>query len=291
MGYYDDRPMEGGPDLGYTNPRVIMIRRIKGGILIILLLLMLLLMYVQFTSEMAKYEDLHYKPLFPMGPILFALLLMAFIMTIVSVIFKAVEIKVSETGSQKYLLANGSLKAAASTMVIAIVFAVLIWLIPTTPGAQDILNSNDKSQVDYGNQTYSFSSADEFLISDTTAVSYKITNAVPVNSSIYPKNDYENDDYSTEISDANSRAKYPGGTTEYKYDGDLEYGKYLVVVENEDVETANIEYTVHRAVKPELMNNLLLFCIMFAVLEGVWAGVAAGFKHKYRSESIFKGPA
>ena len=45
MGYYDDRPMEGGPDLGYTNPRVIMIRRIKGVILIILLLLMLLLMY------------------------------------------------------------------------------------------------------------------------------------------------------------------------------------------------------------------------------------------------------
>ena len=65
---------------------------------------------------------------------------MAFIMTIVSVIFKAVEIKVSETGSQKYLLANGSMKAAASTMIIAIVFAVLIWLIPTTPGAQDILN-------------------------------------------------------------------------------------------------------------------------------------------------------
>ena len=287
MGYYDERGLEEGPDLGYTNPRVIMIRRIKGIILIILLVLMIFLMYIQFKTEMDKYTG-HYKPIFPMEPILFALLLMAFIMTIVSVIFKAVEIKVSETGSQKYLLANSSMKAAVTTMVIAIVFAIIIYIIPSTPGAMDILNSNDKSTVDYGNQTYSFSSEDEFLISETTMVEYKITNGVPVNSSIYPKNDYEKGDYSTKITDADSMLLYPDGTTKFNYKGDLDYGKYVVVVENNEAETANIEYTVHRKVKDSLLYTLLIFCIMFAVLEGVWAGVSAGIKQKYKADSIYQ---
>jgi uncharacterized membrane protein len=287
MGYYDERPLEEGPDLGYANPRVIMIRRIKGIILIILLVLMIFLMYIQFTTEMSKYKG-HYKPIFPMEPILFALLLMAFIMTIVSVIFKAVEIKVSETGSQKYLLANSSMKAAVTTMVIAIVFAIIIYIIPSTPGAMDILNSEDKSQVEYGNQTYSFSSEDEFLISETTAVEYKITNGVNVNSSIFPKNDYEKGDYSSEVNEANSRLYYQDGTTQFKYKGKLDYGKYVVVVENNEGDTANIEYTVYRKVKDSLLYTLLIFCIMFAVLEGIWAGVAAAIKHKYKADSIYR---
>jgi hypothetical protein len=277
-----------GPDLGYANPRVIMIRRIKGIILIILLVLMILLMYIQFTAEMETYESYHYKPILPIEPILFALLLMAFIMTIVGVIFKAVEMKVSETGSQKYLLAHSSMKAAVSTMIIAIVFALLIYLIPTMPASEDILNSNDKGTVEYGNQTYSFNSQDEFLISDTTAVEYKVTNGLKVNSSIFPKNEYESGNYGSEVEGANSLLKYPDGTSEYKYEKRLPYGKYVVVVENDNFDNANVEYTVHRKVRDSLMFTLLLFCIMFAILEGIWVGVTAAIKHKYKSESIYR---
>lgn len=288
MSHYDDRSMVDGPDLGYANPRVIMIRRIKGIILIILLVLMILLMYIQFTAEMEQYDKYHYKPILPIEPIMFALLLMAFIMTIVGIIFKIVEVKVSETGSQKYLLAHSSMKAAVSTMIIAIVFALLIYLLPTMPASQDILNSNDKGQVEYGNQTYSFNSQDEFLISETTAVEYKVTNGLKVNSSIFPKNKYEEGDYSSAVDGGDSKLKYPDGTTEFKYGERLPYGKYVVVVENDNFDNVNVEYTVHRKVKDSLMFILLLFCIMFAILEGIWVGVTAGIKHKYKSESIYR---
>lgn len=280
--------MVDGPDLGYANPRVIMIRRIKGVILIILLVLMILLMYIQYMDSMKPFEDSHYKPILPMEPILFALMLMAFIMTIVSIIFKSVEIKASETGSQKYLLAHSSMKAAVTTLIIAAVFAVILYIIPTMPAAQDILNSEDPHNVDYGNTTYSFSSSDEFLISDTTAVHYKVSNGVNLNGTIYPKNDYENGNFAAMVKDSHSQIKWPSGTTDYVYDQELPYGKYILEVENSDIETANVKFIVERKVKDSLLWTLLLFCIMFAILEGVWTAVAFGIKHKYKSESIYR---
>jgi ABC-type dipeptide/oligopeptide/nickel transport system permease component len=180
------------------------------------------------------------------------------------------------------------MKAAVTTMVIALVFAIIVYIIPNTPGAMDILNSNDKSQVEFGNQTYSFSSEDEFLISETTAVEFKITNGLQVNSSIYLKNEWEKGDNPQVVNGSMSQEFYPGGTDKFKFKGDLEYGKYVLVVENDNSETVNVEYTVHRKVKDSLFYTLLIFCICFAVLEGIWTGVTAAIKHKYKADSIYR---
>jgi hypothetical protein len=288
MSYYDERSIVDGPDLGYQNPRVIMIRRIKGVILVILLVLMILLMYIQFDSSMKEYDDFHYEPILPIEPILFALLLIAFIMTIVGIVFKVVEIKVSETGSQKYLLAHSSMKAAISTMIIAIVFALIIYILPTLPASEDLLNSEEKGVAEYGNQTFSFNSQDEFLISETTAVEFKVTNGLDVNATIYPKNEYEAGNLGSEVKEANSKLKWPDGTTDYKFEGVLPYGKYQIVLENDNFDNANVEYTVHRKVRDPLLWTLLIFCIMFAILEGIWVGVTVGIKQKYKGESILR---
>jgi len=288
MSYYDDRQMVDGPDLGYANPRVIMIRRVKGVILIVLLVLMIFLMYIQYTAAMEPFNGKSYKPILPLGPILESLLLIGFIMAIVGVVFKAVEIKVSETGSQKYLLAHSSMKAAITTLIIAAVFAVILYVIPTLPETKDILNSTDTRNLEYGEFSYQFASSDEFLISDTKAVGWQVQGGAKINGTIYPKNEYEQGHMDKEVRDANSDLRYPGGTDRYRYDKELPYGKYLLVVNNDNTNQPTTKFTVERKIKDSVINMLLMFCILFLILEAVWAGVTAGIKYQNRGDSIYK---
>jgi|GEM_PF-4024417 len=290
MSYYDDRrDMVDGPDLGYANPRVIMIRRVKGVILIVLLLLMVFLMYIEYQAAMDPFQGKSYKPILPMGAIMQSLLLMGFIMAIVGVVFKAVEIKVSETGSQKYLLAHSSMKTAITTVIIVVVFAIILYIVPTMPEAQDVLNSENSRPLEFGTFSYEFSSSDEFLISDTTMVGWQVHGGEKINGTIYPKNEYEAGHVNASIQDANSVIKYGvGGTSDYKYDKQLPYGKYVLVVNNDNGDQPQTKFYVHRQVKPELISMLLMFCILFLILEAVWAGVTAGIKYQNRGDSIYK---
>jgi hypothetical protein len=289
MSYYDDRrEIVDGPDLGYANPRVIMIRRVKGIILIVLLLLMVFLMYIEYQAAMEPFAGKTYKPILPMGAILTSLLLMGFVMAIVGVVFKAVEIKVSETGSQKYLLAHSSMKTAITTVVIVVIFAIILYIVPSMPESQDILNSENSRPLEFGTFTYEFSSSDEFLISDTTQVGWQVKGGEKINGTIYPKNEYEKGNYNASIQDANSELKWPGGTGDYKYDKQLPYGKYTLVVNNDNSDQPTTKFYIHRRVKPDLLNNLLMFCILFLILEAIWAGVTAGIKYQNRGDSIYK---
>lgn len=291
MSYYDDRrEFVDGPDLGYANPRVVMIRRVKGIILIVLLLLMVFLMYIQYQSAMSPYQNMAYKPILPMGAIMESLLLMGFIMAIVGVVFKAVEIKVSETGSQKYLLAHSSMKTALTTVIIVVIFAIILYIVPTLPESQDVLNSENSRPLEFGTFTYEFSSSDEFLISDTTEVGWQVQGGELINGTIYPKNVYESSgsNASGAVQDANSENKWPGGTANYKYDNKLPYGKYTLVVNNDNSNQPETKFYVHRQIKPDLINMLLMFCILFLILEAVWAGVTAGIKYQNRGDSIYK---
>jgi hypothetical protein len=296
MSYYDDHHLDRGPDLGYTNPKVAMVKKIKTIILGVLLLLMILLMWMQYDNGMAPYQDSHYKPIFPLEDILFALLLMALVMTIVGIAFKAFEIKVSETESQRFLLANGSMKASATTMIIAIVFAVLVFILPTADFSQDILNSEDSSHVNALEiEKYSFNAEDEFLIADITMVEMKVNNNVPVNVSLHRKWEYdENEPGKSLVPDSDTKTwgnQSSMGVTHYEYEkvDNMPYGKYLLITDNTNAnQDADVTYTIHRKVKDSLFNMLLIFCILFAVLEGVWMGVSAGIRQKYRAASIYK---
>jgi uncharacterized membrane protein YidH (DUF202 family) len=282
--------MVDGPDLGYTNPRVIMIRRVKGIILIVLLLLMLVLMYIEYQSVMDQYSGKVYKPILPMEPILFSLLLMGFVMALVGIVFKAVEIKVSETGSQKYLLAHSSMKAALTTVIIALVFAILLYLIPTMPETKDILNSTDQRTLTYGQFTYEFASSDEFLISDTTAVGWESSGNLKIYGSVYPKNEFEQNHFDKEVPDSNSNITYPGGTTHFTYNnnGQLPYGKYILCVNNDNTQEPTTKFFVHRKIRDSFFTMLLEFTLMFLVLEAIWTAVTAAIKHQNRGDSIYK---
>jgi len=291
MSYHDDHQMVDGPDLGYANPRVLMIRRVKGIILIVLLLLMIVLMYVQYQSAMEPFQGKTYKPWLPMEAILQSILLMGFIMAIVGIVFKAVEIKVSETGSQKYLLAHSSMKAAITTVVIAAVFAILLYVIPTTPETADILNSETTRNLAFGEFTYEFSSADEFLISDTTSVGWQVKGGAKINGTIYPKNEYEQGHLDKEVRDANSDIRYPGGTATYDYkvkENNMPYGKYILSIQNDNTNEPPTKFFVKRHIRDSLFNMLLMFCVLFLILEAIWTGVTAGIKYQNRGDSIYK---
>lgn len=291
MSYTDDRQMVDGPDLGYANPRVVMIRRVKGILLIVLLLLMIFLIYFQYQQAMEPFQGKTYKPWLPMEAVLSAILLMGFIMTIVGVVFKAVEIKVSETGSQKYLLAHSSMKAAITTVVIAAVFAILLYIIPTMPETQDVLNSETTRNLEFGEFTYEFSSADELLISDTTDVGWQVKGGEKINGTIYPKNEYEQGHFDKEVRDANSDLRYPGGTASYNYDvkgSNMPYGKYVLSVNNDNTDQPTTKFYVKRHIRDSLFTTLLTFCILFLILEAIWAGATAYIKYNNRGDSIYK---
>lgn len=289
----DDR-LESGPDLTQDNPRVIMVRRLRAIIVVVLIVLMFPILFMQWQTGMSDFNDMKEKPLLPIHEILFGILIIAFLVNIITMIFKGMEIKVSETGSQKFLLAHGSMKAAVSTLVIAIIFAVLLFYVPGAPWAQDIVDSTEKGSIDPSSTLKtSFRSQDEFLVTHTRDVTAKVKTNGPINASVHLKSAYDNNDPDSMIPGSEVNDLYPssgGSVMEYKFpvSDKMDYGQYYIVInsKNEDQES-QVEITINREIDTGLTNDLLMFCVLFAIVNGVWAGVCAGIKSKQKGESIY----
>ncbi len=296
MTHRDTAPF--APDLTYANPKVVAVRKIRTVLLAIELIVLLVVVVLQYTSGMEPYKDLPKRPLLPFEAVMFGLLAMALVITISSIAFQAIEINVTETGSQKFLLAHNSQKGSITTAVLAFVFAAILFVIPTMDFTKDLLNSDDKSRVPFGSERYEWSPQDELLIADLDSVTFTIQNNVNVHAAIYRKTDLE-ENKTIPVPDTDSTQLYndPAGVQQYTVSQDStiayfnrpdNYGAYTLLVENNQTTDAEIHYIVHRQIRPSLLSMLIWMCLLFGIIEVVWAVVCVGIKSKHKSESIYK---
>jgi hypothetical protein len=300
----DPPPVEEGQqdDLGYVHPKVQLLRRIKGVILVVEILVMFVLIYIGYTQKMAEFEGMNAKPIFPLEPVLFMMLLMGLFMAITGIIFRIAEMRVTESGSQKTLLANSAFKSALTSMIVALVFFILLFYLPATAMVKDAITSKEDSTKEYGEETYKFKSQDEFQVTRSTQIVVTTTNNVPVDFMIAPKDIYDN--LTIQYRNyANGCMTYPtfikylqdnridyvfNGTRINKTGTDLPYGEYRVYTSVTADTSAKIHYEVQREIQPPLLTTLTMFLLIFAIMDGAWMVVALGIKQKYKKQSIYK---
>jgi uncharacterized integral membrane protein len=300
----DQPPVEEGQpdDLGYVHPKVQLLRRIKGVILVVEVLVMVVLIYIAYTSKMAEFDTYSSKPIFPLEPVLFMMLLMGVFMAITGIIFRLAELRVTESGSQKVLLANSAFKSALTSMIVAIVFFILIFYLPGTAMVKDAITSKEDSTKEYGEETYKFKSQDEFLVTRATQVAVSTTNNVPVDFMIVSKDKYDNltTQYKLMANGNMTPQRFMNYTIENKIDykpnstsitkagSSMPFGEYRVFTSVGPDASAKIHYEVQREVQPNLLNTLTMFLLVFAIMDGAWMVVALGIKQKYKKQSIYK---
>jgi len=310
-GGYGENNYEGGgggapeehPDdvMGYLSPKIQMLRRIRSVVLVVEALLMIVFIYLGYTQRMADFEGLASKPWWPIQPTLFYALLFGVLMSVTGIIFRALEMKITESGSQKVLLANSAFRGALTSAIVALVFLILIWQLPQTAFLKEALTSNEDSTKDYGEESYRFKVQDEFQMTRVTHIT--VTTDQPETLGLMRKEvaqnftrEYEqyidgNRSYAVLMNYANSS----GITLQFnatrlsKDTTKLTYGEWRIYVNVMSDSTAKIHYTLEREIQPDLMNTLIWFLLIFVVMDFTWAGVAIAIKQKHKgySDSIY----
>jgi len=285
--------------MGYLSPKVQMLRRIRGVVLVVELLVMFVFIWLGYTWRMAEFEGLATKPWWPIQPTLFYGLLFGVVMSVSGIIFRVLEIQTTESGSQKVLLANSAFRGALTSMVVAIVFLVVIWYLPQSDFLKSALTSQEDSTKDYGEESYRFKVQDEFQMTRVTRIT--VTTDQPETLGLMKKevadnftHEYEqyidgNRSYSVLMDYANST----GITLQFnatrltKDTTKLSYGEWRIYVNVGSESSAKIHYKIEREIQPDLLSTLLLFLLILAIMDGVWMGVSLGIKQKYKGYSIY----
>lgn len=292
---------EDSPDdvMGYLSPRVQMLRRLRAVVLVVELLVMVVFIWLGYNWRMADFEGLATKPWWPMQPTLFYLLLFAVLMSITGIAFRLLEMKATESGSQKVLLANSAFRGALSTFVVALVFLIIIWYLPQTAFLKGALTSEEDSTKDYGEESYRFKVQDEFQMTRVTRIT--VTTDQPETLGLMRKEvadnftrEYEqyidgNRSYSVLMNYANSSGiilqfnatKLTKDTTR------LTYGEWRIYVNVGTDTSAKIHYKIERDIQPDLLSTLILFLLIFSVMDGAWMVAALVIKQKYKGYSIY----
>ena len=293
-------PPEEGPDeeYGYLSPKVVLLRRVKGVILVVEFLVMLILMYIGYSQRMAEFEGLGQKPILPLEPIIFIGLLMGLAMAVTGIVFRVIELKVTESSSQRVLLAHTAFRGALTGMIVALVFFLLLFYLPPSDGVKDLMTSRDDSDKGYGEETYRFKTQDEFQITRVTSI--KVTTTSEADIAIIPRDLYDNFTLLYKQYEEGDRTleyilKYANetgvvfshNTSQLQKDArGMPYGEHRIytVIRSEGL---RIHYELQREIQPGLLNTLLTFLLVFVILDGAWMGVALAIKQKYKKQSIY----
>ncbi len=292
---------EDSPDdvMGYLSPKVQMLRRLRGVVLGVELLIMVVFIWLGYTWRIAQFEGFASKPWWPIQPMLFYMLLFGVLMSITGIVFRVLEMKITESGSQKVLLANSAFRSGLSTFVVALVFLIIIWYLPQTAFLQGALTSEEDSVKDYGEETYRFKVQDEFQLTRVTRVT--VTTDVPETLGLMKKEvadnftrEYEqfidgNRSYTVLMNYVNSTGIVLvfNSTNLSKDTTNLTYGEWRIYVNVLTDSSAKIHYKIEREIQPDLLDTLLIFLLIFAVMDGAWMVAALVFKQKYKGYSIY----
>ena len=307
---YSEYPYEGGgqgpppeeqpaEEMGYLSQRVLMLRRIRSVALVVELLLMMVFIYLGYVWRMADFEGLSLKPWWPLQPTLFYALTFGLVMAITGIIFRVLELQATESGSQKVLLANSAFRGALTSMVVAILFLVILLYLPTTSFMKDALTAKEDTTKDYGEETYRFKVADEFLVTRVTSVT--VTTEFPENIALVKKDFFENftKEYDAYMEGARSKPVFDNFTAQNdiiilfdssklsKDTTKLSYGEWRIYVNVVSTNGTKITYTINREIQPDLLSTLITFLLIFAILDGAWMVVALVIKQKYKGFSIY----
>lgn len=285
-------------DLGYLCPKVELLRRVKGVVLVVELLVMFILMYIGYLQRMADFEGLSQKPWLPLEPILFWALLMGLLMAVTGGVFRLLEIRVTESAGQRTLLARGAFRGALTGMIVALVFFIILFYLPGQAAVKDAMTSKEDSDKRYGEETYRFKSQDEFLITRITSIRVTTTSLVDI--AIIPSYLYDNfttmykqyEEGERSLESLENYSKQNGidfrpNVTMLSRDAQgMPYGEHRIytVIRSEGL---RIHYELQREIQPGLLNTLLTFLLMFVILDGAWMGVALAIEQKSKKGSIY----
>jgi len=296
---------EGAPEestdevMGYLSPKVQMLRRLRAVALIVEFLVMVVFIYLGYTWRMAEFKGLPTQPWWPIQPTLFYALLFGVLMSITGIIFRVLEMQITESGSQKVLLANSAFRGALSTFVVALVFLIIIWYIPQTAFLKGALTSEEDSTKDYGEESYRFKVQDEFQMTRVTRIT--VTTDQPETLGLMKKEVAENftREYEAYIDGTRSYEVLMNyvnssgiilqmNSTKLTYDTTkLSYGEWRIYVNVGGESSAKIHYKIEREVQPDLLSTLILFLLVFSIMDGAWMVAALVIKQKYKGFSIY----
>lgn len=285
MEYYEEETRE-VPVYQESNPRVILVRRIRGIAIIIEAVIMLLLIFMAYQGSIVPYRNLPEKPLLPLAPVLMVVFLMAFVMALTGLPFKLLEIKYSEDGGRKHAIAGSAGKVALSTSILALVFFLILYFVPNTDFAKDALSSTERSpSIAYGNETFRFRVQDELVMARVTSIEARVQNGVTVNISLYRKEAYESGTGANYLANAASSRNTTNLPPHDLSDPvRYPYGQYFLFVENDhtDDKTADVKYFIKRQFEPYLMYTLVLWSALFFAWEMAAGVVFMVMARKYR---------
>ncbi len=285
--------------MSYLSPKVQMLRRLRAVVLVVEVLVMVVFIWLGYNWRMAEFEGLATKPWWPMQPMLFYALLFGVLMSITGIVFRVLEMKMTESGSQRVLLANSAFRGALSTFVVALVFLIIIWYLPQTAFLKGALTSEEDSTKDYGEESYRFKVQDEFQMTRVTRIT--VTTDVAETQGLMRKEvadnftrEYEqyldgNRSYSVLMNYVNSSGillqfnstKLTKDTTK------LTYGEWRIYVNVLSDSSAKIHYKIEREIQPDLLSTLITFLLIFSIMDGAWMVAALVIKQKYKGYSIY----
>jgi len=71
------------------------------------------------------------------------------------------------------------------------------------------------------------------------------------------------------------------------YTTKLSYGEWRIYVNVGGESSAKIHYKIEREVQPDLLSTLILFLLVFSIMDGAWMVAALVIKQKYKGYSIY----
>jgi hypothetical protein len=254
------------------------IRRVKRIIYVALLLLMVVLILLSLSHKGASTN-----PLFmPFPAILFIVIMTGMLLSIVAIVFNAVEITVADTPGQRFLTAKHGFVGAAITGVILIFLVILFALL--IPWMEDYISTKEHETIDTSIvKTDDFFLVDDFDATFSEVLTLEAVQGAPLIFELYSKST-SSGDYELAEDGILEEGETLGIPLKDWPDGDYKIDLYTDGSPQSD--ETEFKYTIERKLNPELSTALVGLLGVIMVVNIVWAVIAFVLVRRYEVESV-----
>ncbi|MEM2900263.1 MAG: hypothetical protein QXT63_05680 [Thermoplasmata archaeon] len=217
--------------------------------------------------------------------------------------FRYMEIKLSESDTDKYLLAKSSVSSSRFTAIISLIFMLMLLLPPVINAVNENITTHAEKTVE--NTTtfkWQFSSSDTVLRAVYVSHIY-VESDIPVDMYLMTSDQlkrFESENFTTEPTNGTGAIicakkqrvlEWPSGGHEENLAESYGFGEFYIVIINNGTysdKDAKVQITASRRISTPLLGLLVLFSGLYFVSYLVWMFVMTIVKGRYKRGSMIK---
>jgi hypothetical protein len=230
-------------------------------------------------------EASFYPMYIPFHLVIYVIVIMLFLVNLEAFFFKHLGIKYCGSDSERFLKTKSHQKKGIIVIIAALIIMLVSMLLILM--IDQGIDSEGGMEIEGRGATSRFSSQDIFAISGITEI--EVSSEEYKDLDVYILTKEQHIDMKLNLRVNQDEAQSFGVTNfSYKDEDFIDPDEYVVYVEVVDGGNANLTYAFDRSVSSNVSYTLMIFPILFVIVNLIWMVYLQPLKSKYRKHSIYE---